>query len=134
VRRTRLSASLQAFVALTLTLLFLPVRAFARVISTSTGLRSIVIVSSGSNIMPEVFFTSNEQFITFFAQLPAKLPGIRPVDTFHVLSALKSSLAWTALLYVADADDLRTAGKDYYASDDEAVVVQPLTLEAGGKS
>lgn len=73
----------------------------ARTIAGYKELRWVGIVSGGSNILTEGFFSSNEHLHAFFTERLAGLNGIQQIETLQVLSLEKFSFDWIAMRHAS---------------------------------
>ena len=92
----------------------------ARALSGFKELRWVGVVSGGSNILTEGFFSSTQHAHAFFTQRLATVPGIQQVETLHVLSLEKFAFDWTAMRYANQDYDTPFESEDHFvhAADD----------------
>lgn len=74
----------------------------ARAICEFKELRWVGIVSGRSNILAEGYFSSTRHLHSFFTDRLAELPGIRRVETLHVLNLEKFTFDWTTMRHAGD--------------------------------
>lgn len=77
----------------------------SQMISDFKEIRWVGIVSGGSNILAEAFFSSNEHAHAFFTQRLARVGGIQQVETLHVLSLEKFAFDWTSMRHASEDYD-----------------------------
>lgn len=84
----------------------------AEVMSGFKELRWVGIVSGGSNILAEAFFSSNQHAHAFFTQRLASVVGIQQVETLHVLSLEKFAFDWTSMRHASEDYDWLSTSQD----------------------
>ncbi len=94
--------------------------AAAQMLSTFKELRWVGVVSGGSNILAEGFFSSSQHAHAFFTQRLASVSGIQQVETLHVLSLEKFAFDWTAMRHADEDYDLSSVSGHQlaHAADD----------------
>lgn len=73
----------------------------ARALASFKELRWVGVVSGGSNILAEGFFSSSQHAHAFFTQRLSAVEGIQQVETLHVLSLEKFAFDWNAMRYAS---------------------------------
>lgn len=76
--------------------------AAAEALSSFKELRWVGVVSGGSNILAEGFFSTSQHAHAFFTQRLASVSGIQQVETLHVLSLEKFAFDWNAMRYASE--------------------------------
>ena len=66
----------------------------AKRLTTMPEVRSVISTLGPYNLIVEALFSSNNELGPFFTRDIAAIPGIKQVDTFHVLESIKDGCDW----------------------------------------